>query len=196
MSSFMSTGEQAETNGVSHHTSWLMSVYNLYSNQPTFLCRAAVVIKAARWLFLLLQHFTNTTEVPYFSPDEHTHTHTHTHTEIHTPPLSLAWHVGAVPVLCPLRRERFWTEPGWNRETCRLRLTQSGLQNVLARFISLLTSLSTRALTWIGKFCLAVYLTLHTNWCVCAVCQHAVPLYSYLVNWRNEANARGLIMSC
>ena len=125
-----------------------------------------------------------------------THTHTHTHTEIHTPPLSLAWHVGAVPVLCPLRRERFWTEPGWNRETCRLRLTQSGLQNVLARFISLLTSLSTRALTWIGKFCLAVYLTLHTNWCVCAVCQHAVPLYSYLVNWRNEANARGLIMSC
>ena len=109
MSSFRSVGERAETNGVSHHTSWLMSVYNLYSNQPTFLCRAAVVIKAARWLFLLLQHFTNSTEVPYFSPDEHTHTHT----EIHTPPLSLARHVGAMPVLCPLRRERFWSEPGW-----------------------------------------------------------------------------------
>lgn len=116
-----------------------------------------------------------------------THTHTNTH--------SAAWHGMPAPrQLCAL-----WKESGLIRagpRTCRSCLIGPGLQDVLAGFISLLTSLSAQALTQSGKLCSAVYLPLHTSWFVSAVYQHAVPLYSYLVNWYDEGNARDLIMSC
>lgn len=119
---------------------------------------------------------------------------THTNTLTHTQPLSLARRVGAAPEPCPPRRESGVIRAG--QRTRRPRATRPGLQNVLAKFTSLLTSLSTLAHSPNGKLCSAVCLLLHTRWCVCAVHQHAVPLYSYSLNWRGEANARDLIMSC
>lgn len=73
-----------------------------------------------------------------------------------------AWHAMLAPHQCC----GLWEESGLIRagpRTCRWCLIQPGSQNVLARFISLLTSLSIQVLTWNEKFHLDVYLALHTE---------------------------------
>lgn len=77
-----------------------MLIYNLYSNQPTFLCRAAVVL-------LLPSDLSSYCNISPTQLKCHISLLMNTQTQKHTQPLSLAQHVGAEPVLCPLRRERF-----------------------------------------------------------------------------------------
>lgn len=108
---------------------WQLVIYVVYLNRPNppVLCSAVVVGSTARWLLLLRQYFTNATQVPYFSPDGHTHGYTSRHRARHG--------VSALCQGCAL-----WEESGLIRgrsRACRWCLIQPGLQSALARFISL-----------------------------------------------------------
>lgn len=79
---------------------------------------------------------------------------------------------------------------------CSLWRIQPGLQNVLAMFISLLTSLSTPALTWekdVRLGCLSSFACKLIGLCSLSTCSPSLFLLSRLTMWDK---CRGLIMSC
>lgn len=125
-----------------------------------------------------------------------TSAHTHTHEYKYT--LSRwAWLGLSAPrqLLRPEKRKRFDPSRSHGRADCVW--FSVVFQEVLAGFISLLTSpRQHQLLCRMGNSAwLFIFLCILTDLFVQFI-NARVPLYSYLVSWHDEANARDLIMSC
>lgn len=133
-------------------------------------------------------------KVPYFSPEEQAHTHTH---EYKYTLSRWAWLGLSAPrqLLRPEKRKRFDPSRSHGRADCVW--FSVVFQEVLAGFISLLTSpRQHQLLCRMGNSAwLFIFLCILTDLFVQFI-NARVPLYSYLVSWHDEANARDLIMSC